>query len=87
VAPLQSAVSAPHSGRIASIDNRLLARAAKLAGAPAAKSAGLVLHVSLGDQVLAGDPLFTLHGEAPGELEYALAFVSANSPIVGISDQ
>ena len=87
VAPLQSAVSASHSGRVASIDNRLLARAAKLAGAPAAKSAGLVLHVRLGDQVLAGDPLFTLHGEAPGELEYALAFVSANSPIIGISDQ
>ena len=87
VAPLQSVVSASHSGRVSSIDNRLLARAAKLAGAPAAKSAGLVLHVRLGDQILAGDPLFTLHGEAPGELEYALAFVSANSTIIGISDQ
>lgn len=87
VAPLQAVVSAPRSGRISVIENRLLARAAKLAGAPAAKSAGLVLHVRLGDEVLAGDPLFTLHGEAAGELEYALAYVSANSAIIGISDQ
>jgi thymidine phosphorylase len=87
LAPLQADVLAAESGRVSAIDNRLLARAAKLAGAPAAPTAGLKLHVDLGQTVLAGDPLFTLHAEAPGELDYALAFVSANPKLIGISAQ
>lgn len=87
VAPLRAVVTAPTGGRIAMIDNRLLARAAKLAGAPIAGAAGLELHVRLGDHVLAGDPLFTLHGETEGELAYARHYVAANPGIIGIADQ
>ncbi|HJQ83431.1 MAG TPA: thymidine phosphorylase, partial [Candidatus Binatia bacterium] len=66
------------------IDNRRLARAAKLAGAPTDPAAGLDLHVRLGTPVAAGEPLFTLHAESPGELAYALAFVRAHPDLITV---
>ena len=77
-------IEAPHSGVVSGIDNRRLARVAKLAGAPAAKAAGLELLVRLGDVVAPGQPLFTLHAESPGELEYALAFARDNQDMLTI---
>lgn len=77
-------VAAVCIGRVAAIDNRLLARAAKLAGAPDAKAAGLELHVRLGDSVQIGQPLFTLHAENPGELSYALDYVGPRPDIVQV---
>lgn len=65
---------APVTGRLTAIDNRQLARLAKLAGAPTAPAAGLRLHVRVGDRLQAGDALFTLFTDTPGERDYALAF-------------
>lgn len=84
-APLTQVIAAPRRGRIAAIDNRLLARFAKLAGAPQAKTAGLELHVKLGDQVERAQPLITLHGESAGELAYARAFADANPEMIRIA--
>jgi len=83
-APFRQAVTAFRSGCIGAIDNRRLARAAKLAGAPQDAAAGAEIHVRLGDSVAAGQPVFTLHAQAPGELAYALAYVNAQPPIVEI---
>lgn len=79
-------VCAERTGVIASIDNRLLARTAKLAGAPADRAAGLEFLAPPGTQVDEGQPLFVLHAESPGELEYALEFVRAHPNIVRIRD-
>lgn len=70
-------VTAQHAGRVVRIDNRRLARVAKLAGAPGAHAAGLEFHAALGTAVEAGQPLFTVHADAPGELAYALAYLAA----------
>jgi thymidine phosphorylase len=86
VAQYMHTVEAPRAGAITSIDNRRLARVAKLAGAPVAKAAGLDFLVRLGTVVTSGQPLFTLHAESPGELDYALAFVRDNEHIVMIAD-
>jgi len=83
-AAYQYMVSAPHSGQITCIDNRRLSRAAKLAGAPASPLAGLTLDVHLGDTVLAGQALFTLHAQSPGELAYAMEYVSRHRSIIGV---
>ncbi|MEL7031621.1 MAG: thymidine phosphorylase family protein [Pseudomonadota bacterium] len=85
VAAHQRAVTAPRRGRVAQIDNRRLAKAAKLAGAPEDVAAGIDLHVYLGDAVEQGDALFTLHTQSPGELEYALDYVRANPGIVELT--
>jgi thymidine phosphorylase len=78
VAPLTRALAAPHSGIVTHINNRKISRLAKLAGAPDDKAAGVELLARLGDQVTAGAPLVIVHAEAPGELDYALAFAAAN---------
>lgn len=87
VAPLRHVIEAPANGYLAGIDNRLLARLAKLAGAPRSPSAGLELHVKLNDRIERGQPLITLHGESPGELDYALDFARANPEILEVRPQ
>ncbi len=79
-------VTAPVGGRVAAVDNRLVARAAKLAGAPRDPAAGACLHVHVGDRVERGQPLFTLHAQSQGALGYAFSFVRAQLPIVDIRE-
>lgn len=86
-APLFRSVIAARDGTVVAIDNRRLARVAKLSGAPAAPTAGLVLHRRLGERVEVDEPLFTLHAEAPGELEYAMDYVRSHPPIVTVEDR
>lgn len=77
---------AGQAGKLIAIDNRRLARLAKLAGAPDVKAAGLELHVDLGAMIERNAPLCTLHADAPGELAYALSYASANPDIFRISE-
>lgn len=79
-------VSAPFKGVVTAIDNRKLGRAAKLTGAPKAKTAGLELHAPISTVVEAEQPLYTLHAETRGELEYALEYVRSNDGILNIQE-
>jgi thymidine phosphorylase len=84
VASQQHPLLAQVSGRVSVIDNRKIAKLAKLAGAPDTKAAGVELHVRLGDVVRAGEPLCTLHADTAGELNYALDYAASMSDIIGI---
>ena len=84
VAAYRQPVTAAHAGHVVGIDNRRLSRAAKLAGAPNSPLAGLTLEVHLGDVVTSGQPLFTLHAQSPGELAYAMEYVSRHLHIVDV---
>lgn len=64
-------------GRITSIDNRLIARIAKLAGAPRQQGAGVYLQAAIGETVSGRDPLFEIHAETPGELAYAMDYANS----------
>jgi thymidine phosphorylase len=75
---------AERAGSIRSINNRKIARLAKLAGAPDDKAAGVDLQVALGDSVHAGQPWCTVHADAPGVLDYAIEYAEANRDIVVI---
>jgi thymidine phosphorylase len=85
-APYRFPVAAPRSGVVASIDCRKLARVAKLAGAPRARSAGVLVHARLGDRVERGSPLLTIHAETPGELDYALEYVSRSDGTMRVEE-
>jgi thymidine phosphorylase len=80
-------IAATQIGRIAAIDNRRLARIAKLAGAPRAPASGLEIHVELGDVVRRDQPLITLHAETRGELEYAKRYLAANPDIIALAEE
>lgn len=83
-APLTRGVSATHAGDCVAIDNRRIAQVAKLAGAPGAACAGVELHTRLGQRIERGAPLYTVHAEAQGELDYALAYVARHPDIVRV---
>ncbi|HSV80185.1 MAG TPA: thymidine phosphorylase family protein [Ramlibacter sp.] len=84
VAAHRHEVRAQRSGSVVAIDNRRLARIAKLAGAPQAPAAGIDLHVRDGDFVERGEPLYTLHAGSPGELAYALQYAQAQSETIHV---
>jgi thymidine phosphorylase len=79
-------ILAPTSGVIDQIDNRKLAMVAKLAGAPEAATAGLVLHTPLKRRIEKGGPLFTIHAETHGELNYAMDYVLSQNNIIHIGE-
>lgn len=75
---------AQRAGRVVHIDNRRLARLAKLAGAPESQAAGLVMQVRLGDDIARHQPLLTVHAQSPGELAYALEYWRGEAEIVKV---
>jgi thymidine phosphorylase len=87
VAPYQQPVLARHSGTVIAIDNRRLARIAKLAGAPNTPCGGLYMHVQPGAVVERGQPLFTVHAATPGALAYALEYAGAPAEAVHVMEE
>lgn len=75
---------APISGRITCIDNRRLARVAKLAGAPHDAVAGVMCRLREGDPIERGTTLFEVHAATRGELAYALDYAFAHPDILTI---
>jgi thymidine phosphorylase len=86
VARHRQSIVAARAGRVAAIDNRLLSRVAKLAGAPSDPTAGVELHTPVGEFVERGQALYTVHSDAPGELAYALDYVGEHSNVINIQD-
>lgn len=80
-------VAALRAGRVIRIDNRRLSRIAKLAGAPTDPAAGLDFFAPLGSSIEAGQPLFTIHAESPGELAYAREYLASQKDIVVLGDE
>jgi thymidine phosphorylase len=83
-AQFTQSITAQGKGVVKSIDNRRLARAAKLAGAPNDQTAGIDLHISLGEPVDSQQPLFTIQADSKGQLSYALDYLSLNRDIIEI---
>jgi len=81
-APYRQVIEAAQDGRIREIDCREIARVAKLAGAPANVSAGVLMLKSVGDVVAKGEPLLELHAESATQLEFARAYVASRREIV-----
>lgn len=85
-APERLEIVAPRTGVLETIDNRVIARIAKLAGAPRQKCAGVRLDALLGERVEAGQPLYTIHAATRGELAYARAYVEAHPEVMSIRE-
>lgn len=79
-------IEAHQSGKIIAIDNRNIARLAKLAGAPTSKTSGVELLIKVGTSVKKNQPLFVIHAETKGELDYALSFLNQGHTIFQIED-
>lgn len=86
LAPWRQPMVALRSGAVIGIDNRRLARIAKLAGAPKTACAGIDLHVRSGDFVERGQPLYTLHAGSPGALAYAVEYALSQADTVCVRE-
>jgi thymidine phosphorylase len=75
-------VQAQRSGQVAKINNFSITRLAKAAGAPEEKAAGLDLHVSIGDEIYPGQPIFTVHTQSKSLIDKALGMNEVEEPAV-----
>lgn len=75
-------VTAEKSGVVIEIDNRKLAKIAKLAGAPHDNKAGLLLKTPLNTKVEKGDILYTIYSETNGELKYSMDYMKSEKDII-----
>jgi thymidine phosphorylase len=72
-------VRSPATGYVTGIDNLLLARVARLAGAPMANGAGVDLFKKVGDRVQKGEPLYRVYSEFPSDRHFARALAGRSS--------
>ena len=68
-------VKAKKSGKIKEIDNKILAKIARIAGAPNDKGSGIYLHKKLNQKVKKNDILFTIYAKNKKNLKYAKNFI------------
>ena len=77
--PLEHEVMAPQDGKVSAIDCHLIARIARLAGAPMDKGAGIDLLRKVGEAVRKGEPLYRIHAQSETGLGFARDLARDNS--------
>jgi thymidine phosphorylase len=85
LAPYKIEIKAATSGVLEKIDNRKIAKLAKLSGAPQSKSAGILLNVHLEDIIEKNQLLYTIYAESKGELNYAMKYKNNHNDILIIN--
>jgi len=68
-------------GRVFYIDNHLITKVARAAGAPNDKEAGVLLHCERGDKVKKGDVLFEIHSNSETKLDFAVRALEGWEPM------
>lgn len=86
IAPHHAFEAAAASGTVIAIDNRRIAKIAKLAGAPGRKGAGVLLLARPGETVETGQPLYEIYAETRGELSWAQDFARSGASPFKIDD-
>ncbi len=82
LAPHRLTLEAPRDGIVSSIDNRGISLAARAAGAPDDKGAGILLHTKTGHRVRKGQPLLTIYASTESRLRDAVRILEETSAIV-----
>lgn len=86
-ASLTNEIVALSEGVITEIDNRNLAKVAKLAGAPHDAAAGIEFFAKLGTRVEKGQTLYKIHAESKGELNYSCTYALSMPNIIKIEPE
>ena len=74
-------VLSERGGRVLSVDNRVIAQIARVAGAPNDKGAGLIMRAKLGDSVSDGEPLLRIYSEKAQKLDQAVELAERFRPV------
>ena len=81
VGKFTAVIGAKCAGKISHMDNKILSRIAKLAGAPQDWQAGIFLHVHVGHRVKKGDALFTIYAQQQQSLSTAKTYARNDSGV------
>jgi len=81
IGSVKHAVKSNAEGRIQFIDNKIISKIARAAGAPKNKGAGIYLHVERGDKIVKEQVLFEIFAESEAKLDFALDVLKRESPI------
>ena len=73
-------IRASTKGVVKRIDNKMICKVARIAGAPENPSCGLLLRAKVGSHVTKGKPLFTIHAGSEGKLKNALDVLEKDHP-------
>lgn len=84
LAQYQFDVTSREAGVISEINNRSLAKVAKLAGAPTSPAAGIEFFAPIGKKVNTGDLLFRIHSESTGEMAYSKEYLDSIEDLITI---
>jgi len=74
-------ITAQRSGRISHLDNKMLARVARAAGAPLDKEAGIYLYCEKGDMIGKGDPIMDIYSNSERKLDIAIKVLEGYEPV------
>ncbi len=80
VGRLKKDVKADKNGKVSHVNNKMVARVARMAGAPKSAGSGLWLEKKLGDKVKKGDVLFTIYSDSRETMKTALEFAIKDKP-------
>jgi AMP phosphorylase len=69
------------TGRVSHLDNKLLSRVARAAGAPADKEAGIYLYCEKGDMIQKGQPIMEIFSNSETKLSAAIKVLEEYGPI------
>lgn len=72
-------VVAYKSGKVQYINNKLISKYARMAGAPLNLGAGMYIHTFIGNTVKKGEPLFTLYAENRARLDNTLEYLDVKA--------
>lgn len=72
-------ICADRGGVVTHVDNYIMAKIARLAGAPMDKGAGVDLLKKLGDEVKKGEPLYRVHAEYQSDFNFARSLCESQS--------
>ena len=68
------------SGTIKGLDNKIISKVARIAGAPDNPGAGIYIHRNVGDKVKKEDVLFTIYSQSDQRLRYAIEYLQLHEP-------
>lgn len=75
-------VKATKNGKVKEIDNEIIAKIARIAGAPLDKGSGMFILKHVDDKVKKGDLLYTIYAENRTKLDLAIEFMQENNGYV-----
>lgn len=74
-------IIAEKSGRVSHVDNKMLSRVARAAGAPSDKLAGVFLYCEKGDMIQKGEPIMDIYSNSDSKISVAIKVLKGYEPV------